>query len=236
VFKVIHASKAGLAVVACLFVSLAAAQSNSSFPQTPVDAKTVRVQNKAEEVYSRTEYERAFSIYINELAPIGDKYAQYMIGFMYLTGKGIEEDRVAASAWYRLAAERDTKEFVQVRDQVLRSLDDEERAESDRLFIELRRQYGDLVLLSKAIRDDYEQLQSFTGSRISGGGSPVVVVQMSGSTSSGPDYYHRIEKRLQARLDYIAQYAKVGIVDHDVHTFNIEEVEQKIDNYLGRLD
>ena len=235
-FKVIHASKAGLAVIACLFVSLAAAQSNNSFPPTTVDAKTVRVQNKAEEVYSRTDYKRAFSIYINELAPIGDKYAQYMVGFMYLTGKGVEEDRIAASAWYRLAAERGTKEFVQVRDQMMRSLDDEDRAESDRMFIELRKEYGDLVLLTRAIREDYEHLKSFTGSRISGGSSPVVVVQMSGSTASGPDYYRRIEERLQARLDYIAERTEVGIVDHDVHTFDIEEVEEKIDTYLGRID
>ena len=177
---VIHLSKASLAVTACLFVSLAAAQSTNSFPQIPVDAKTVRVQNQAEEVYSRTEYKRAFSIYMNELAPIGDKYGQYMVGFMYLTGKGVEEDRIAASAWYRLAAERGTKEFVQVRDQVLRALSDEERAESDRQFIELRKQYGDLVLLTKAIRKDYEELGKFTGSRLSPGGSPVMVVQMGG--------------------------------------------------------
>jgi hypothetical protein len=231
---VIHLSKASLAVTACLFASLAAAQSNDSFPQIAVDAKTVRVQNKAEEVYSRTEYKRAFAIYRKELAPIGDKYGQYMVGFMYLTGKGVEEDRIAASAWYRLAAERGTKEFVQVRDQVLRSLDDEERTESDRQFIELRKQYGDLVLLTRAIREDHEQLKSFTGSRISGGGSPVVVLDMSGSTT--PDYYRRIEQRLQARLDYIAQHTEVGILDHDVHSFDIDEVEEKVGTYLGRLD
>ena len=92
VFKVIHAFKAGLAIATCLFASLAVAQSTNSFPQMPVDAKTVRVQKQAEEVYERTDYERAFFIYSRELAPIGDKYGQYMVGFMYLTGKGVEED------------------------------------------------------------------------------------------------------------------------------------------------
>ncbi len=82
-----------LAVTACLFASLAAAQSTSSFPDMPVDAKTLRVFSQAEEVYERTDYDRAFFIYRNELAPIGDKYGQYMVGFMYLTGKGVEEDR-----------------------------------------------------------------------------------------------------------------------------------------------
>ncbi len=237
-YKVIHASKAGLAVTACLFASLAAAQSTNYFPNIPVDSKTVRVQNQAEEVYDRTDYERAFFIYLHELAPIGDKYGQYMIGFMYLTGKGVEENRIEASAWYRLAAERGTKEFIRARDQVMRSLDDDERAESDRRFIELRREYGDLVLIARAIREDYEELKNRTGTRVAGGSSPVTVVQMSGngSTTSGSEYYGRIERRLQSRLDYIAQHTEIDILDLDVDSMDIEEIEQEIENYLGRLD
>ena len=238
VFKVIHGFKAGLAVTACLFASLAAAQSTTSFPQMPVDAKTVRVQKQAEEVYERTDYERAFFIYLHELAPIGDKYGQYMVGFMYLTGKGVEEDRIAASAWYRLAAERGTKEFVRVRDQVMRSLDDAERAASDRLFIELRRKYGDLALLVRAIREDHEKLVNMTGSRLSGGSGPMMVVEMSGSgaTTSGSEYHRRIERRLQARIDYIARHTEIDIVDEDVASYDIDTIERKIEDYLGRLD
>ena len=240
--KVIHASKAGLAVTACLFVSVAAAQSNNSFPKMPVDAKTVRVQTQAEEVYNRTDYKRAFFIYSKELAPIGDKYGQYMVGFMYLTGKGVEEDRVAASAWYRLAAERGTKEFVKVRDQVMRSLDDAERAESDRQFIELRKKYSDLILLAGAIREDYDELGERTGSRLSAGGSrlstsrPVVVLDMGGSGSSGSDYYSSIQRRLQARLDYIAEYEGLDVPAEYIETFNIRAIERHIDAYLERLD
>lgn len=204
----------------------------------PVDARTVRVQNQAEEVYNRADYERAFFIYLHELAPIGDKYGQYMVGFMYLTGKGVEEDRVAASAWYRLAAERGTREFVQERDQVMRSLDAAERAESDRLFIELRKEYGDLVLLARAIRADQRELRNLTGSRLSAGSSPLVVVDMTdrGAATSGSEYYSRIERRLQARLDYIARQDELGIADHDVHSFDMAEIEQKIDAYLSRVD
>ena len=236
--KVIHTSKAGLAVAVCLFASLAAAQSTTKFPQMPVDSKTVRIQNQAEEVYDRTDYERAFFIYMHELAPIGDKYGQYMVGFMYLTGKGVEENRAAASAWYRLAAERGTKEFIRARDQVMRSLNDDERAESDRLFVELRREYGDLVLLARAIREDYAELKSRTGSRLAGGSSPVTVVQMGngGSTTSGSDYYGRIERRLQARLDYIASHTEIDIVDLDVDSLDLEEIDKHIETYLGRLD
>lgn len=238
VIKVTHAFKAGLAVTACLFASLAAAQTTNSFPQMPVDAKTIRVQKQAEEVYDRTDYDRAFFIYKHELAPIGDKYGQYMVGFMYLTGKGVEENRVAASAWYRLAAERGTKEFVRASDQLLRSLDDEQRAESDRQFIELRREFGDLVLIAKAVRDDYQLLRERTGSRVSGGSSPVTVVEMGrgGTTTSGSEYYGRIERRLQARLDFIGRHTDIDIVDLDLDTLDIEAIELEIERYLGRLN
>ena len=95
-----------LALLACLQPFVAAAQDPGSFPSVPITSKTLQVQQQAEEVFERTDYKRAFFIYRNELAPIGDKYGQYMVGYMYLTGKGVEEDIVAASAWYRLAAER----------------------------------------------------------------------------------------------------------------------------------
>ena len=226
---------AGLLVL--FLASTAGAQTSGSVPDMPIDARTLRVQEQAEEVYQRTDYKRAYFIYRNELAPIGDKYGQYMVGFMHLTGKGVEEDRVAASAWYRLAAERGTKEFVGARDQVLRSLDDAQRAESDRLYVELRQQYGDLVLLAKAIRDDYDLLRGRTGSRIGAGGSPVTVLEInrSGAIGSGSDYYERIERRIRARLEYISRHTEIEIVDLDVHTVDIDEIEQQIAAHASRL-
>ena len=204
----------------------------------PVDAKTLRVQSQAEEVYERTDYKRAFFIYRNELAPIGDKYGQYMVGFMYLTGKGIAEDRVSASAWYRLAAERRTKEFVRVRDQVMGTLSDAQRAESDLQYIELRKQYGDLVLLAKAIREDYEDLKSRTGSRLSAVTSPVSVIDMnsSGAARSGSDYYGRIERRMKARLAYIAKHAEIGIIDLDSDNIDIDTIERQVAAQLGQIN
>lgn len=238
VTRVIQNSRAILAATACLFASLAAAQSTGFFPEMPVDQKTMRVQAQAEEVYERTDYKRAFRIYLRDLAPIGDKYAQYMVGFMYLTGKGVEEDRVMGSVWYRLAAERDIKEFVRVRDQVMVSLDDAQRVESDRLFIEFRKKYGDLALLTKAIREDYDKLRSMTGSRLGAGGSSMTVVDMgaAGATRSGSDYYRRIERRMQARLEYIVEHTKVGIIDIDVDNINVDSLESQVAAHLGRLD
>ena len=227
-----------LAVIACLFASLAAAQSTSYFPDMPIDARTLRVQSQAEEVYERTDYERAFFIYRNELVPIGDKYGQYMVGFMYLTGKGVAEDRVTASAWYRLAAERHTKEFVRARDQLLATLDDVQRAESDRQYIELRKQYGDLVLLARAIREDYDELKSRTGSRLSADSSPVSVVDLnsSGVARSGSEYYSRIERRMKARLEYIVKHTEIGIIDLDVENIDIDLIERQVAAHLSQID
>ena len=227
--------KPGVLFGLCVFLIASAAGAQTPASEFPVDARTLRVQDLAEKVYERTEYERAFFIYRNELAPIGDKYAQYMVGFMYLTGKGVEEDRVAASAWYRLAAERGTKEFVGVRDQVLRSLDDEQRAESDTQFIELRQQYGDLVLLARAVRRDYDELRKRTGSRVGAGGSPVTVLEVNQSNSlgSGSDYYERLERRIQTRLEYIAEHTEIEIIDID--KMDIDVIEQQVESQASRL-
>lgn len=239
--SVLQKTSAFLAILACLFASLAGAQSTGSFPEMPVDARTLRVQSQAEEVYERADYDRAFFIYRNELAPIGDKYGQYMVGFMYLTGKGVDEDRVVASAWYRLAAERGIKEFTRVRDQVMKTLDSTQRAESDRQYVELRQEYGDLILLTNAIRKDYEELRSSTGSRLGVASSPVTVVQMraSASTTSGSEYYGRIERRMKARLEYIVRYTEIQIIDidiGDVDNVDIDAIERQVAAYLNRAD
>jgi len=227
-----------LAVTACLFASLAAAQSTSSFHVMAVDPNTLRVQSQAEEVYERTDYKRAFFIYRNELVPIGDKYGQYMVGFMYLTGKGIAEDRVTASAWYRLAAERGTKEYVRVAEQVVATLDSAQLAESDRIFIELRKEFSDLVLIRNAIRKDMELLRTGTGSRLSKTMSPMTVIEMSGPgrSRSGADYYDQIERRIEARLEYIASRVDIDIIDLDTAKLDLETIDQHLAAYLEGVD
>ncbi|MDH3338034.1 MAG: hypothetical protein OEM76_09460 [Gammaproteobacteria bacterium] len=229
-----------LAFLTCLHPWAAGAEEDNAFPRMPVDAKTLRVQDQAEEVYERTDYKRAFFIYRNELAPIGDKYGQYMVGFMYLTGKGVEEDRVAGSAWYRLAAERGTKEFVGARDGLMATLDPAEKALSDKLFLELRKQYGDLVLMVRALRHERKLLDARTGSRASSSDvMPMTVISTdrSGSrTTTGADYYGRIERRMQARLDFIQSRTRIEISDANVMTLDLDSIEQQVSEHLNELD
>lgn len=227
-----------LALLMFLWPYVVAAQSTSSFPGVPVSAKTLSVQNKAEELFEKRNYDRAFFIYRNELAPIGDKYSQYMVGFMYLTGKGVEADRVAATAWYRLAAERGIKEFETVRDQLMVSLTPEQLAECDRRFVELRKQYGDLALLMKAIRADYEAIRSRTGSRLASDSSAVTVIDMQhkGGMEAGTAYYGKIEDRLQTRLNFVLNYTNIEIQDLDVDTLDLDSLEQEVSDHLEKVE
>ena len=63
-------------LTACLALPAAFAQDYSPSGGYVTDAMTLSVQEKAEELFQREDYERAHLIYLKELAPIGDKYAQ----------------------------------------------------------------------------------------------------------------------------------------------------------------
>ena len=227
-----------LALPLLLYSWPAFAQQGDDFPAMPVSAKVLNIHNQAEAIYQRAEYERAFFIYSNELAPIGDKYGQYMVGYMHLAGKGVPEDRALASAWYRLAAERGGKEFIAVRDALMAILDDAQTARSDELFVELRRQYGDLALLLQAARKEQKVLKGRTGSRgLSAGASSVIVIRgAGGKTLSGADYYRQVERRMQARLDYIQRHAKIDIDDSNLAALDLDAVESQVDEYLSQPD
>jgi len=225
-----------LVFLTCLQPFVCAAQESSSFPGAQIDTKTLRVQERADEFYARTDYERAFHIYRNELAPIGDKYAQYMVGFMYLAGQGVPEDRVAASAWYRLAAEGGAKKVVRIRDGLVKALDAEQKTRSDRMFLELRRKYADLALLLDAVRADQQLLQERTGSRLASGSSAMLVVDLdhTGSMQSGAQYYGEIEQRLQDRLESIAAQTRIEIID--INKMGFSTLESKVEQHLNELE
>ena len=221
-----------------LFLSLlplaSDAQVPAAFPGAPANLATLKIQSKAEEVFERGNYQRAFFIYREELAPIGDKYSQYMVGYMYLTGKGVPADKVLASAWYRLAAERDTPQFVKVRDELMDTLTADQRAASDRQFVELKKQLGDLKLLMNAIRSDYEILRSRTGSSIGSETGPMTVIdpKRMGAAASGADFYGRIEQRMAERLDYIARHTNISIEDLNPGALDISELQAQVDRNL----
>jgi len=176
-----------------------AAQQTAGNLSIDLNARTLSVQAKAEELFNRQDYRRAYGIYLNDLAPIGDKYAQYMLGFMTLSGLGVEPDPVLASAWYRLAAERGApEEFVAIRDDLLSQFDAADRARSDEIYLGLRRKYCDLVISMREVRDAFDdRSQMRTGSLLGGQSSAITIIAPNeGSNLSGDEFLRRLERRM----------------------------------------
>lgn len=234
--------KTCIALTACLALSGAFAQDFASSGGYVRNSTTLNVQQKAEELFEREDYTRAHFIYLNELAPIGDKYAQYMVGFMTLTGLGVREDSVLASAWYRLAAERDTAEFIAVRDDLIRRLDTLDMERSDDHYLRLRREYSDIAVRMREVREDFELLQGeeeggLTGSRTGITSSPVLMIKPNeGSGVSMDAYYHEIEMRMQGHLDFIARTLEIERVDTDLTRREVDELDEQVMAYVARVD
>ena len=219
----------------CVLLAAAAqAQQASGLPTGVADSRTLKVQRKVDDLFERGEYERAFFIYRNELVPLGDKYAQYMVGFMHLTGKGVDEDPIAASAWYRLAAERGTPEFVAVRDFLIAGMTPDQRARSDAEFLQIRHEYSDLAVLLASIKRDARELEPMTGSRIMGETSPLTVIEASSANQSrsSTTYRRRVNKKLEGHLVRLAEIGNFPNLETDPSRFDIEEVERLVNERL----
>ena len=217
-----------LSVLACLSATSSAQRSSELSADFP-DSRTMAVQAKVEKLFDAGEFERAFFIYRNELSPLGDKYAQYMVGFMYQTGLGVDDDIVAAAAWYQLAAERDTREFVVVRDRYLHVIDEDDAAEARAQYRELRLKYSDLAVLLSSIKRNVKELEGRTGSRVRGQISPVTVIESrSSSFSSGTDYYGNIREELEARVMLLKEIGDFQDVKADADRINIHDLERRV--------
>lgn len=232
---------AGLVVAIALgHAATAVAQPSGGYLGVGLDSRTLSVQAKAEELFDRGDYRRARIIYLSDLAPIGDKYAQYMLGFMSLSGLGVEQDPVLASAWYRLAAERgEPGEFVAIRNDLLSTLDAVDRERSDQVYLALRREYSDIAISMREAREEFEKLtQITTGSRLGSTSAAVTIVDPGGGSSLSRDaLVHRSQRRMQAYLDNIT--AKLGIDRIDAETVSAREManlEERVRNYVQRLE
>ena len=217
-----------LSVLACLSATSFAQRSSELSADFP-DSRTMAVQAKVEKLFDAGEFERAFFIYRNELSPLGDKYAQYMVGFMYQTGLGVDDDIVAAAAWYQLAAERDTREFVVVRDRYLHVIDEDDAAEARAQYRELRLKYSDLAVLLSSIKRNVKELEGRTGSRVRGQSSPVTVIESGSSRfSSGSDYYGNIREELEARVMLLKEIGDFQDLEVDADGINVHDLERRV--------
>lgn len=187
------------------------------------------VQEKVDKLFSAGDFKRAFFIFKNELAPIGDKYAQYMVGYMYENGMGIEEDRITALAWYRLAAERGNPQFMAIRDQALRKLGDSEIRDSNARYQELRASYCDIAVLLSSIKRDHEELAGRTGSRLQGTSIPLTILHGNrGTARSGSAYYGQIRRQLEFRVKLLVELGEFENIETDIDKIDIRDIERQV--------
>ncbi|HEX5764123.1 MAG TPA: hypothetical protein VFY27_01040 [Woeseiaceae bacterium] len=207
------------------------------FPGAQTDSRTLSVQERVEDVFSSGDYGRALLIYEKELAPLGDKYAQYMVGFMHLTGKGVAENPAEALAWYRLAAERGEVPFVKARDALEGSLQPDELTRSNSRFAELWQSYGDRKLLLDLISEDLEILRQYEASPdgVANAGTRVALAAGYAGTETTGSYHRRVRTRLAERLEYLSSTkgaAEAGIDDPGI----LEELESQVRQDLKVLE
>ena len=215
--------------------TVASSQTYPSFPGGETDHATLRTQERVEELYLSKSYDRAYFIYRNELAPRGDKYAQYMIGYMHFTGAGVVENPAVALAWYRLAAERGSSPIILARDDLEKALNPAQIEVADTLVAELKAELGDQVLILDLVQDDLKLLREQARLGRSGGASPVTIIDRRYGYMSGAHYYDTIEKRLATRLAYLK--SRVDVVDVEgSETMELAQIESEIKELIAEID
>lgn len=206
-----------------------------SLSGTIIDARTLRIQEKVEALFAAEQYDRAHFIYLHELAPIGDKYAQYMLGFLYEHGVGVAADPIEAAAWYRVAAERGKEEFVDVSDRAGLTLSDAERARADVRYLQLRKTYSDAAVMFRQVKADYEMLMTApTGTRIPGGDRAIVMIS---PDQQGLEINTQAAERRVARgLAYLATLLDEPRFDVDYREIDIDALRAAVEDHVSTLE
>jgi tetratricopeptide (TPR) repeat protein len=220
-----------VALGATAFADTGSINGNGTSPR--VDA----LLTKADRLYEEEEYERAYFIYARDLVPLGQKYAQYMVGYMHLVGAGVDRDLEQALAWYRLAAELDTPEFVTVYEQLREQLDEEALERSELLYRDLLKQYSHVALAFSQLKADLRELSVQTGSRLPGSSRPVIVVDPSNQGSqSGSRFYEAAERRFERNLAYLENRLGLSGLSRNPSSVDLNELEAAVDAYLESVD
>jgi hypothetical protein len=224
-------------LLAVFFCASVQAQSYTPFPGVSQDERTLRIQERVEEVYAAGDFKRALLIYQKELSPTGDKFAQYMVGYMHLNAQSVPKDEVSALAWYRIAAERGEPALEQARDELVAGMTKQEIAESNRRFLDLWHSIGDTRIIMNLIRKDMDTLRDRTGTRIpaSATSSPALIFRPSGEPLP-PNYYRDVRLRLEARLTYLETRIEIKDVAFESDSEQLKILEDKVRAELAALE
>lgn len=199
------------------------ASAGDDFPGSKPDRRILKTQQKVDSLFEKGDYGRAYFIYREELAPLGDKYAQYMVGYMNITGKGVEKDYIAGSAWYRLAAERGDASFSKARDEVLALFTDEQRQQSDKKYADLRLEFSDAMIVAKLAEDDLEIVEKPVP-------SSTLALSVDATSINNAERARAaslVASRLQTRLEFLRADIESGKSMAAAEISRIEALEQR---------
>ena len=214
---------------------VAQTKSNDDFPGTTPNYRTLKVQEEAATLYTNGDYSQSLKIYAQELAPIGDKYAQYMVGFMHLAAQGVARNLEVALAWYGLAAERQTEEFVSSRNALRALLNESQIKYSDILLKELKRTIGDKALIIPLIRKDIEKLKSRTGSRVRANSVMLFKIYMSGEHSDNTIDDQKTRAQIRAHMKFLQHHITTGEDTAIEPEYDLESLTREVDELLGPI-
>jgi hypothetical protein len=200
------------------------AMAGDGFPGSQPDRRVLKTQEKVDTLFRKGDYERAYFIYRNDLAPLGDKYAQYMVGFMKISGKGVERDYIEGSAWYRLAAERGEANFTSARDDLLQLFNGAQRQQSDEKYKELRLEYSDAMIVAKLIEGDLKALEKL---RSSDNTLTLSVDNAALNRTERLEAAEQAEENIAARLQYLRNTVESAGAMSDEELSRIRDLEQR---------
>ncbi|MGH8494952.1 MAG: hypothetical protein ACREVN_02345 [Gammaproteobacteria bacterium] len=167
----------------------------------PLDLEAT--QAKADAAFEAGRYAEAYEIYLDDLVPTGDKYAQYMVGVMHLHGLGRPRDVPLGAAWIALAAERGDAKLEAERDAVAAKLGDDERKTRQSMLLELQARFGDCALVAQALAESREQVDASTGSRLASGVSQPVTVLFDQAEEDGRLSQRDLRKLMRKRERFL---------------------------------
>ncbi|MBU1188860.1 MAG: hypothetical protein KKC01_07515 [Gammaproteobacteria bacterium] len=123
------------------------------------------LQQRADLAYASGQDKRAWKLY-QQLADVGDKFAQFRIASMYEDGRHVQRDLVQAHSWAALAAETGRKEFRQYQTQLRTQLNASQLADSEQLTQDLIAEYGIFNQAVTALDVLRDGVTKCTGSRV----------------------------------------------------------------------
>lgn len=91
--------------------------------------------------YESGDYRRAFGI-LKETAAKGMKRSQYVLGFMFMKGEGVDKNLLFGLAWMGLSTEAKNKEWQKTYDGLYNALSDAQKSMVDDKVNEYREKFG----------------------------------------------------------------------------------------------